>query len=267
MDSKRKVFLINLGCAKNLVDSEHILGLLKANDFPIVSRLEEAEAVIINTCGEAVPIPSSYADTYYHDAYAEYFYELGKKVNQYNWTWASIVGWPFYYVSNTGKFSDSQNNWGIYGMAQVGTSGLQTFLQGLDTQSYVPGSSQTGNPGVVHLTSQAVGNCSYYGIYPSSYQTSTRALSTSITSTYHLSVTAPIFNIINNWNPGAVYRHTVGGSYQGGFLALGLTRTPDIRLTALGLLCDYQPNLYPSEYTAYGTSRLVVLQLGLVGGG
>jgi hypothetical protein len=226
-------------------------------------------AVVINTCGEAVPIPSSYADMYSGDTYAEYFYELGKRVNQYNWTWASIVGWPFYYVSNAGKFSSAQNGWGIYGMIQVGTHGLQAFLQGLDYQShpsYVPGSSQTGNPGVVYLTSQAVGNCSYYGIYPSSYQTSTRALPTSITGTYHLNVTAPIFNI-NDWNPGAVYRHIVAENYQGGFLALGLTRTPDIRLTALGLLCDYQPNLYPSEYTAYGTSRLVVLQLGLVGGG
>jgi hypothetical protein len=156
-------------------------------------------------------------------------------------------------------------------MVQVGTSGLEAFLQGLDNQSYDPDSSQTGNPGVVYLTSQAVGNCSYYGIYPSSYQTSTRALSTSITSTYHLNVTAPIFDITNDWNPGAVYRHTVTengtAQFKGGFLALGLTRTPDIRLTALGLLCDYQPSLYPSEYTASGSSRLVVLQLGLVGGG
>jgi hypothetical protein len=224
-------------------------------------------AVVINTCGEAVPIPSSYADMYDDDNYAEYFYELGKRVNQYNWTWASIVGWPFYYVSNTGKFSSSQNNWGIYGMSQVGTYGLQTFLQGLDNQPYAPGSSQTGNPGVVYLTSQAVSNCSYYGIYPSSYQTSTRALPTSITGTYHLNVTAPIFNIKDDLNPGAVYRHTVAGSYQGGFLALGLTRTPDIRLTALGLLCDYKPNRYPSVYSASESSRLVVLQLGLVGGG
>jgi hypothetical protein len=226
-------------------------------------------AVIVNTCGEAVPIPSSYADMYSEDTYAEYFYELGKRVNQYNWTWTSIVGWPFYYVSNTNNFSDTQNDWGIYGMVRVATHGLQAFLQGLDYQShpsYVPGSSQTGSPGVVYLTSQAVANCSYYGIYPSSYQTSTRALPTSITSTYDLKVTTLIFNIVNDWNPGAVYRHIVAENYQGGFFALGLTRTPDIRLTALGLLCDYQPQLYPSEYTPYGTSRLVVLQLGLVGG-
>ena len=50
MDSKKKVFLISLGCARNLVDSENVLGLLKDSDFPIVSRLEEAEVAIVNTC-------------------------------------------------------------------------------------------------------------------------------------------------------------------------------------------------------------------------
>ena len=51
MDSKQKIFIISLGCAKNLVDSENILGLLKDNDFHIVSRIEEAGVVIVNTCG------------------------------------------------------------------------------------------------------------------------------------------------------------------------------------------------------------------------
>ncbi|MCX8153816.1 MAG: hypothetical protein N3E52_05220, partial [Candidatus Bathyarchaeota archaeon] len=64
-----------------------------------------------------------------------------------------------------------------------------------------------------------------------------------------------------------VYRHMgANGTYQGAFYAIGLTRTPDIRIAALGILTDYKPRLYRSEYTAYGTSRLVVLQLGLVGG-
>ena len=48
---KKKIFLISLGCAKNLVDSENVLGLLEANDFPIVSSLEDAEVAIVNTCG------------------------------------------------------------------------------------------------------------------------------------------------------------------------------------------------------------------------
>jgi ribosomal protein S12 methylthiotransferase len=47
----KKVYLISLGCAKNLVDSEYILGLLKDRGFLIVSSLEKAEVAIINTCG------------------------------------------------------------------------------------------------------------------------------------------------------------------------------------------------------------------------
>jgi ribosomal protein S12 methylthiotransferase len=43
--------LISLGCAKNRVDSEHILGLLASEGFPIVSSVEEAEIAVINTCG------------------------------------------------------------------------------------------------------------------------------------------------------------------------------------------------------------------------
>ena len=63
MDSKKKVFLISLGCAKNLVDSENVLGLLKDSDFPIVSRLEEAEVAIVNTCSFVQPAAEESIDT------------------------------------------------------------------------------------------------------------------------------------------------------------------------------------------------------------
>ncbi len=225
-------------------------------------------AVVINTCGEAVPIPSNYADLYSGNSYAQYFYELGKRVNWYNWTWTSIVGWPFYYVSNTNKFSNSQNNWGIYGMVMVSDPGLNAFLQGLNNRSsYTPGSSSTSSPGVVYLSASVLDSSNYYGVYPSPYQTSTRALPATYQATYNLNVTTYVFDPVGNAVPAAVYRHAgTGGTYQGGFYAIGLTRTPDIRLTALGLLADYKPRLYRSEYTAKGTSRIVVLQLGLVGG-
>jgi hypothetical protein len=237
-------------------------------------------AVIINTCGEAVPIPSGYycsSGVGYdstHTSYARYAYVLGQRVLQYNWTWASIVGYPFYYVSNAATFSTNENNYGIYGMKSVGESGLNAFLRGLDNMTYSYVSTWIAQPSdssySAYLSSQAMDSCNYYGIYPSSYQTSTRALPTSIISTYHLNVTTYVLNTVTTWNPAAVYRHTVSvagvNQYRGAFYAIGLTRTPDIRLTALGLLADYHPRLYASEYTANGTSRLVVLQLGLVGG-
>jgi hypothetical protein len=220
-------------------------------------------AVVINTFGETVPIPSGYYATQGSaDSYGKYCYIVGQRVRQYNWTWASIVGWPFYYVSNTALFAGSQNGWGIYGMVMVSSYGLQAFLQGLDNQPYAHTQSQTGSPGVVYLSSVARHYGNYYGIYPSPYQTATRALPLSIQTTFHLTVSTCIFNPVNNYYAGAVYRHTGTGA----LLALGLTRTPDIRLTALGLLCDYKPRLYRSEYTSAGTSRLVILQLGQVGG-
>ena len=37
-------------------------------------------------------------------SYDHYAILLRSKGFQYNWTWVSIVGWPFYYVSNTALF-------------------------------------------------------------------------------------------------------------------------------------------------------------------
>ena len=47
----KKVAIISLGCAKNLVDSENILGLLIKNNYQVVTNKKEADILIINTCG------------------------------------------------------------------------------------------------------------------------------------------------------------------------------------------------------------------------
>lgn len=47
----RTVGLISLGCAKNRVDAEHILGGLAAQGFRIVEDPAQAEILIVNTCG------------------------------------------------------------------------------------------------------------------------------------------------------------------------------------------------------------------------
>lgn len=46
-----KVFLISLGCAKNRVDSEHLLGMLRQSGFRIVDKLADADLAVVNTCG------------------------------------------------------------------------------------------------------------------------------------------------------------------------------------------------------------------------
>ena len=44
-----KLYMVSLGCAKNQVDSEMILGVLK-NKFELVKIPEESDLIIINTC-------------------------------------------------------------------------------------------------------------------------------------------------------------------------------------------------------------------------
>lgn len=50
---KNKVNVVTLGCSKNLYDSEVLMGQLKANKFEVEheSKRDDAEIVIINTCG------------------------------------------------------------------------------------------------------------------------------------------------------------------------------------------------------------------------
>ena len=47
----KKAGIISLGCPKNRVDSEHILGLLKRIGYKVVNSTEDADIVFINTCG------------------------------------------------------------------------------------------------------------------------------------------------------------------------------------------------------------------------
>lgn len=46
----KKIALISHGCAKNLVDSELILGVLKQNNYQITLNENESDIVIVNTC-------------------------------------------------------------------------------------------------------------------------------------------------------------------------------------------------------------------------
>lgn len=45
------IAMVGLGCAKNQVDAESILGQLSEAGYPIVSDLADAQIILINTCG------------------------------------------------------------------------------------------------------------------------------------------------------------------------------------------------------------------------
>lgn len=49
--SEKKVGLISLGCPKALVDSERIVTQLKMDGYDIVPTYEDADVVVVNTCG------------------------------------------------------------------------------------------------------------------------------------------------------------------------------------------------------------------------
>ena len=49
--SMKKIYVLSLGCSRNLVDSEVLQGLFKEKDFVIVDDPVDADLAIVNTCG------------------------------------------------------------------------------------------------------------------------------------------------------------------------------------------------------------------------
>ena len=50
MSSKAPVYFVSLGCPKNLVDSQVMLGMLEKDRYSITDKPEDAEVIIVNTC-------------------------------------------------------------------------------------------------------------------------------------------------------------------------------------------------------------------------
>src|SRR3974390_2413096 len=50
-----KVGFISLGCPKNLVDSEVMMGILAREGYELTPRAEDAEILVVNTCSFIEP--------------------------------------------------------------------------------------------------------------------------------------------------------------------------------------------------------------------
>ena len=50
MGNKPSIAISHLGCEKNRIDSEHMLGLLVQAGYPVDANEEIADYVIVNTC-------------------------------------------------------------------------------------------------------------------------------------------------------------------------------------------------------------------------
>lgn len=53
--TQKKYYLASLGCAKNTVDSESMSQILDSDGYRVVNRAEEADVLIVNTCGFIQP--------------------------------------------------------------------------------------------------------------------------------------------------------------------------------------------------------------------
>lgn len=61
--SDRTIHFISLGCPKNRVDTEVMLGVSDARSYRIVAHPEEAEVIVVNTCGFIGPAKEESIDT------------------------------------------------------------------------------------------------------------------------------------------------------------------------------------------------------------
>lgn len=51
MDMNNKIGFVSLGCSKNLVDTENMIGIMAKEGYEIVSDPAEADIIVVNTCG------------------------------------------------------------------------------------------------------------------------------------------------------------------------------------------------------------------------
>ena len=84
-----KVGFVSLGCSKNLVDTELVIGKFKEKKFEIVNNPEEAEIIVINTCGFIESAKQEAIDTILEMAKfkkkkCKYIVAIGCLVQRYN---------------------------------------------------------------------------------------------------------------------------------------------------------------------------------------
>ncbi|HEY8432067.1 MAG TPA: 30S ribosomal protein S12 methylthiotransferase RimO, partial [Sandaracinaceae bacterium] len=61
--AERTIHFISLGCPKNRVDTEIMLGVSDARAYRVVDRPEDAEVIVVNTCGFIGPAKEESIDT------------------------------------------------------------------------------------------------------------------------------------------------------------------------------------------------------------
>ena len=82
------VGFISLGCSKNLIDTEMTIGLFEKNNYKIVSNPEDADIIVVNTCGFIEPAKEEAINTLlemteYKKKRCKYLIAMGCLVQRY----------------------------------------------------------------------------------------------------------------------------------------------------------------------------------------
>ena len=82
------VGFVSLGCSKNLVDTEMTIGLFRKNNYKIVSNPEDADIIVVNTCGFIEPAKEEAINTLlemaeYKKKRCKYLIAMGCLVQRY----------------------------------------------------------------------------------------------------------------------------------------------------------------------------------------
>ena len=84
-----KIGFVSLGCSKNLIDTEMVIGLFKNNKFEIVNDVQKAEIILVNTCGFIESAKQEAIDTilemaqYKENGICKYLIVMGCLVQRY----------------------------------------------------------------------------------------------------------------------------------------------------------------------------------------
>lgn len=244
--------------------------LVEGNIPPNVDDAILKNAVVINPLGGTYPYPIGIDTNDTSDEQVNLAYAMGRAVNRFNLTYMCYVGYPAEYVGNP--------NTGLAGLTMLERKCLDAFMYGIDNQTL--GSTgkeyryKESNPG--SYTPAAKEIYTTYGVFPGLNQPNIFVLGKSIMDDFHLYTNdaLAVFQQESNGYPGAIYIHYVDvnnnnqydpGETKGVFFNLCFPQTPDVRITTIGILQQYKPQIYRTKFTEKDTIRFITLTLAQVG--
>src|SRR5215510_14413714 len=81
--SKKKIGFVSLGCPKNLVDSEVMMGLVARQGYELTADRDAADVLVVNTCGFIDAAKKESIDTILEMAELNFFCNCARPTDTY----------------------------------------------------------------------------------------------------------------------------------------------------------------------------------------